>query len=97
VQVTLGDAARPGGLLQERVSGFTQDAARPAHDGGTTELVKRIEFARAGKHAYRMTLSAAGLEVAGGSRALVFGIDGGDVCFRRPLRCRTRAATVTCR
>jgi len=97
VQVTLGDAARPGGLLQERVSGFTQDGRTTAHDGGTTELVKRIEFARAGSTRTGWTLSAAGLEVAGGSRALVFGIDGGDVCFRRPLRCRTRAATVTCR
>lgn len=97
VQLALGDAARPGSVVQEQVTGFTQDGLYATHDGESTDPIRILRFKRGGRRAFRMTVGARGLDLATIPPKLVFGVDSGDVCFRKPLYCKRHRETLRCR
>ena len=98
VQLSLGDTAQPAGLLQEVVTEFTRNKTTLTHQGAATEAVASLSLTRAGRRGYGMSAVLADLDpTALVGRGLVFGVDSGEVCFRKALRCKAHGAGVRCR
>ena len=92
VGVSLGGADQAA-ALQERVSGFTVDG-RTSTLATTTGTIKGLSFTRAGR-GFRMALRLPATALVAGKPTL--GIDGGEVCFRKALRCKAKRGGLACR
>ncbi len=93
VGVMLGHPDRPAAALQERLEGFTVNG-RTVSLTDTTGPIAGLSFTRASARSVRMALRLPAQSLASG---LALGIDSGDVCFRRPLRCKTKRGALVCR
>jgi len=84
--------------VDEAVSGFTSDGKSLAYTGTTTSPVADMTITAVGKRGYKATVDLRGLsaEVLG-QKKLVVGIESGDACARKTLRCKAKAGTVRCR
>jgi hypothetical protein len=94
--VTLGPGGTTSLALDQGVDGLVSDGKTITFSGGTTG-VRSLTLAAAGKHAYKVTLDLAALssDVLGEKR-IALGLESGDVCARRTLRCKLRGATARC-
>ena len=96
--MTHGPPADPGALVEERVEEFTVDGQALRHEGGPGARVQRLGVVARSARSHRMTLSLGGLDAGGlARRRLVLGLHGAALCFRGPLRCKTRGDAVRCR
>ncbi len=63
----------------------------------TVILVATLALTAAGKRAFRTTLAVRDAGDLLGARRVAIGLETGDVCARRTLRCKARGTGVRCR
>src|SRR5262249_27801549 len=82
------------GTLQERVADFTVNG-RTIALADTPGPVGALTFTRAGARGFRLALRlpADTLRQSGAT----FGLDSGEVCFQKPLRCKQKRGGVSCK
>ncbi len=98
MRVAFGDTAAASPLVREDVTGFVAAGDGVEHDGANGDAVGKLVLVKGSKRAYRVTLDLRGLDGAGlTGKKLQLGLDSGDVCFRKPLRCKARSGLVRCR
>jgi hypothetical protein len=98
VDVTLGEGKDRGTLLDEQVNGFVADGKTVRHQGAAGDAVQGLDVAPQGRRAFRVTVTLGGLapDVLA-RRVFLFGLDGAEVCFLRPLRCKAKGDALRCR
>jgi hypothetical protein len=82
-------------LVDERVTGFSEEGNALVYtdeDGGPVESV-RLTPGKPNRVAVDATVTLADPVPA----RLVLGLDGGDACVRRTLRCKTKRGALACR
>jgi len=98
VRVAFGDPSAASALVRENVQGFTPQGDGLQHDGAQGDAVGKLVLVKGSKRAYRVTLDLDGLDPVGlTGKKLQLGLDSGDVCFRKPLRCKTKGGRLRCR
>ena len=82
--------------VDEPVTSFTTDGTTLVYTGTAGAPLESLSLVP-GKRAYKATWSEAGLapDVLGAKR-LTVGIETGDVCARKTLRCKTKGSAVRC-
>jgi hypothetical protein len=84
--------------VDEPITTFTTDGTTLVYTGTPTSAVQSLRLTAAGKRGYKATLVESGLPAdVLGAKKLIVGIETGDVCARKTLRCKTRPTTVRCR
>jgi hypothetical protein len=98
VQISLGTPARPSGFVQEALSRSSVDGRTiQLRDSGTGTMVG-LRLTPAGHGAYRMAMSVSSSDATLVSeRRLALGLDSGEVCFAKTVRCKSKRATFRCR
>jgi hypothetical protein len=94
-RITTGIEDAESLAVDEPITSFTTDGMTFVFTG--TGAVQSLRLTPA-KRAYKTTLAEAGLtpDVLGAKRVTV-GIETGDVCARKTLRCKAKGATVRCK
>jgi hypothetical protein len=96
MHVTLGvPGAAPA--LQDELTGFRLEGRSATYQSRGPGGVRALRLDGIGKQTLRMHLSLADLGADVFQRRLELRLDSGDVCFRRPLRCKARGDVVRCR
>jgi hypothetical protein len=94
--VTLGAEGADTLAVDEDLAGITGDGKTFAYSG--TSAVRSLRLTAAGKRAFKVALALGDVAAAtAGSNRIEIGIESGDVCARRMLRCKTSGSTVRCR
>jgi hypothetical protein len=84
--------------VDEAVTGFTSDGKTLTFTGPDTSPVADLALTAAGKRGYKSTFDLRGLTAdVLGQKRLVVGLESGDVCARKTLRCKTKGGTIRCR
>jgi hypothetical protein len=97
VQVTFG-AAGSAPVVQDELTGFRVERRSAIYESSAAGQVRTLRLDGVGSRALRLRVDLSDLtaEVLA-ARRLELVLDGGDVCFRRPLRCKVRGDAVRCR
>jgi hypothetical protein len=83
--------------VDEPLVGFTDDGKTLTHVGGDQAPVAGLRLTRAGKR-WKTALDVRGLASAVlGQKRITLGLESGDVCARRTLRCKVAGTAVRCR
>jgi hypothetical protein len=96
-QVTAGVDGAPTLVVDEPVSGFTTDDKTVTHTGTADEPVASLALTTAGKRAYKTALTVRDVGALLGPKRIVLGLETGDVCARKTLRCKAKSTGIRCR
>ena len=97
-RVTAGMADAQSVEVDDAVNGFVADGKTLAYAAGDTGAVASMRLTPAGKRGWAVTLGLRGLSDALlGSKRVALGLESGDVCAQRALRCKRRGDGVRCR
>lgn len=96
-RVTTGIEGAETLAVDEPVTSFTTDGTTLVYTGASTSPLQSLRLVP-GKRAYKASLTEAGLtpDVLGAKR-LEVGLESGDVCARKTLRCKTKDGAVRCK
>ncbi len=96
-RVTTGIDGAGSLAVDEPVTTFATDGTALVYTGAGTSPLQSLRL-MPGKRTYRATLTESSLtpDVLGAKR-LDVGLESGDVCARKTLRCKTKGATVRCK
>jgi hypothetical protein len=97
VRITTGIENADGLAVDEPLTSFTTNGSTLVYAGASGDPVERLELTP-GKRAYKTTLIEGGLPpIVVASRRLTLGMEIGDVCARKTLRCKRKGSTVRCK
>jgi len=97
-QVTLGVAGAATLAVDEALTGLVTDGTTISYAGADESIVRSLALTPAGKRGFKVALALAGLPAGTvGQKRLALGLESGDVCAQRALRCRTSGSTVRCK
>jgi hypothetical protein len=96
-RVTAGVEDADALAVDEPLTGFTDDGTMLTYVGGDQAPVAALRLTKAGK-GWKTALDVRGLaSTVLGQKRITLGLESGDVCARRTLRCKVAGTAVRCR
>ncbi|MGH7893924.1 MAG: hypothetical protein ACREQL_04600 [Candidatus Binatia bacterium] len=97
-QVTLGVEGAETLVVDEALSGLVSDGKTISYAGTAASAVQSLMLTPAGKRGVRVALALTGLSAdTRAQKRLALGLESGDVCARRTLRCKTAGTAIRCK